>query len=91
MNVNQTLGSLALDLRRVAQGYFRGSEIMAERFAEEAKVRKEELRDINLKPYLRNLLSKMDDILKQNDHKKLAEDALMYSILFQNAAVKGKV
>ncbi|MBI2613794.1 MAG: hypothetical protein HYW62_03400 [Candidatus Levybacteria bacterium] len=86
MNVNQTLGSLALDLRRVAQGYYRGSEAMAARFAEEAKARKEELKNISLKPYLRNLLLKMDEVLMQDDHKKLAEDALMYSILFQNAA-----
>ncbi len=91
MNINQTLGSLALDLKRVAQGYYRGSEIMAARFAKEAKARKEELRNAELKPYLRNLLSGMDDILKQRDHKKLAEDALMYSVLFQNAAVKGEV
>ena len=82
------LESLAMDLKRVAQGYYRGSEIVAARFAEEAKRRKEELRSVSLKPYLRNLLSKMDDTLKQKDHKKLAEDALMYSILFQNASLK---
>ena len=91
MNVNQTLGSLALDLRRVAQGYFRGSEIMAARFAKEARARKEELENADLKPYLQKLLSKLEDILSEKDHKKLAEDALMYSILFQNAAVKGKI
>jgi len=90
MSVNEILGSLALDLRRVAQGYYRGSEKMAVRFAKEASARKEELRSTDLKPYLQKLLSKMDGILKQEDHKKLAEDALMYSILFQNAAVKGR-
>ena len=79
-----------MDLKRVALGYYRGSDIMAERFAEEAKRRKDEVHNINLKPYLKNLLSKMDEILGQKDHKKLAEDALMYSTLFQNAAVKGK-
>lgn len=81
------LESLAMDLKRAALGYYRGSEAMAARFAKEAKARKEELRNVNLKPYLRNLLSKMDDILKQKDHKKLAEDALMYSTLFQNASL----
>lgn len=80
------LESLAMDLKRVAQGYYRGSEVMATRFAEEAKRRKKELQDINIKPYLRRLLSRMDDLLKQKDHKKLAEDALMYSTLLQNAA-----
>lgn len=46
---------------------------------------------LDLKPYLQKLLSKMDEMLEQEDHKKLAEDALMYSVLFQNAAVKGKI
>jgi len=78
--------SLAMDLKRAALGYYRGSKIMAARFAKEAKRRKQELRDVNLKPYLRNLLSRMDYVLSQDDHKKLAEDALMYSTLFQNAA-----
>jgi len=90
MNINEILGALALDLRRVAQGYYRGSETIAVRFAQEARARKEELRNADLKPYLQKLLSKMDKILEQKDHKKLAEDALMYSVLFQNAAVKGK-
>ncbi len=88
MNNKIVLESLAMDLKRVALGYYRGSENMAARFAEEAKRRKKELQDVNLKPYLRNLLSRMDDVLKQNDHKKLAEDALMFSTLFQNAALK---
>ena len=91
MNINQTLGALALDLRRVAQGYYRGSEAMAFRFTEEARARKKELQSEDLKPYLQKLLSKLDDILSEKDHEKLAEDALMYSILFQNAAVKGKL
>lgn len=91
MSNNQILGALALDLKRVAQGYYRGSEKMAVRFAEEALLRKEELQGVDIKPYLQDLLLKMDDLFKQSDHKKLAEDALMYSILFQNAAVKGQI
>jgi len=90
MNINQTLGALSLDLRRVAQGYYRGSEKMAVKFVDEALLRKKELQNVTLKPYLQKLLSKMDKVLIQDDHKKLAEDALMYSVLFQNAAVKGK-
>lgn len=87
MNNNQILGALALDLRRVAQGYYRGSEAMAVRFVKEAKARKAELRNADIKDYLFKLLSKMDVMLEQKDHKKLAEDALMYSILFQNAVL----
>lgn len=91
MDNSQILGALALDLRRVAQGYYRGSEKMAIRFAEEALLRKEELQGVALKPYLHKLLSKLEDMFSEKDHKKLAEDALMYSVLFQNAAVKGKI
>lgn len=90
MSNNQTLGALALDLRRVAQGYYRGSKAVAIRFAQEARLRKKELQDANLKPYLQKLLLKMDSMLKEKDIKKLAENALMYSILFQNATAKGK-
>ncbi len=91
MSTNEILGSLALDLRRVAQGYYRESERVAARFAQEARERKKELQSADLKPYLQKLLSKMDDILEQKDHKKLAEDALMYSVLFHNAAIKGEI
>lgn len=90
MSNNQTLGALALDLKRVAQGYYHGSETMAARFVQEARARKKELQNENLKPYLQKLLLKLKDVFKQKDHKKLAEDALMYSILFQNAALKIK-
>lgn len=90
MNLNQTLGALALDLRRIAQGYYCGSDVMGARFAQEARARKEELQNADVEEYLLKLLSKMDEMLRQKDHKKLAEDALMYSVLFQNAAVKGK-
>lgn len=88
MSSNQILGALALDLRRVAQGYYRGSEAMAAKFVKEAKARKVELQNADIKDYLFKLLSEMDRMLEQKDHKKLAEDALMYSVLFQNAALK---
>lgn len=88
MNNKIILKSLAMDLKRVALGYYRGSELMAKRFAEEAKTRKEELQNADLKPYIINLLLRMDDVLKQKDHKKLAEDCLMYSTLFQNASLR---
>lgn len=91
MNNSQILGALALDLRRVAQGYYRGSEAMASRFVQEAQARKKELQKADLKPYLQKLLSKLNNVLREKDHRKLAEDALMYSILFQNAAMKGKI
>jgi len=86
MKNNQILGALALDLKRVAIGYFRGSNIMADRFYEEALKRREELDNKNLKPYLINILNKLDNLRKQ-EKKRAAEDALLYSTILQNAAV----
>ncbi|MDP3987750.1 MAG: hypothetical protein Q8P80_01255 [Candidatus Levybacteria bacterium] len=89
MKNNQILGALALDLKRVAIGYFRGSNIMADRFYEEALKRREELDSKNLKPYLVNVLNKLDNLRKQ-EKMRAAEDALLYSTIFQNAAVSNK-
>ena len=86
MKNKQILGALALDLKRVAIGYFRGSNIMADRFYEEALKRREELDNKSLKPYLVYFLNKLDN-LKTQDKTKVAEDALLYSTIFQNAAV----
>lgn len=81
------LSSLALDMRRVAIGYNRGSSKMADRFLQEALKRKQEIDMTKIKPYLQKLLSKVDKIYDEKDEKQKAEDALMYSILFQNAAL----
>ena len=82
------ISSLAMDLKRVALGYWKGSDKIAQRFADEALKRQGELKSASLKPYLRNLLEKLPSILEQQDKKRLAEDALMYSTLFQNYALK---
>ena len=81
------LSSLALDLRRVALGYYRGSNKMAERFFDEALKRKSEGEAIEFVPYVKKLLEEFENIRSIKDEKKKAEDALMYSVLFQNAAV----
>ena len=82
------LSSLSMDLRRVAIGYNRGSDKMAERFFEEAIKRKKEIDVLELKPYVKKLLKKFEGIRLHKKKEKIAEDALLYSILFQNAAVK---
>lgn len=86
MNNKQVLGALALDLKRVALGYFRGSDFMAERFFQEALKRRNEIDNNNLKPYLIKFLKDMEN-LKKEEKGKAAEDALLYSTIFQNAAV----
>lgn len=79
------LGALAMDLKRAAVGYNRGSKNMAETFFNEALKRKEELNPKNLKPYLANFLSRIEK-LKSEKPDKAADDALLYSTIFQNAS-----
>jgi hypothetical protein len=78
-------GALAMDLKRVALGYFRGSTPMAERFFEEALKRKSELNEKEIKPYLHKFLNQMEN-LQTVKMDKAAEDALLYSTIFQNAS-----
>jgi hypothetical protein len=85
MKNKQILGALAMDLKRAALGYFRGSNLMAERFFEEALKRKNEIDIDELKPYLVKYLNKIENVKKENSDRA-AEDALLYSTLFQNAA-----
>lgn len=85
MKNKQLLGALALDLKRVALGYFKGSNLMAERFFEEALKRKNEINTKNLKSYLIKSLNNIENLKKQNK-KMAAENALLYSTLFQNAS-----
>lgn len=81
------LSSLAMDLRRVAQCYFRGSDVAAERFLEETFLRRKEIDQKSIKSYLSKLLNDLDSFKIEKDKKKLAEDALLYSKLFENAAL----
>jgi len=74
-----------MDLKRVALGYFRGSSTMAEMFFEEALKRRNEIDSASLKPYLVKFLNKMENLNKE-EKNKAAENALMYSTIFQNAA-----
>lgn len=88
MNTKMALESLSMDLKRVAMGYYRGSDTMAKRFSEEALKRKEEVDVQEVKPYIETLLSNMAYALSQENTKQIAEDALMYSTLFQNYTQK---
>lgn len=79
--------SLAMDLKRVALGLQRGSVTMAKRFKEEALKREEELEAQHLNNYLQKLLINVRKVLISKNGR-VAEDALMYSTLFQNFARK---
>lgn len=91
MNKNfGSLSSISMDLERVAMGYRRGSIAMANRFLKEALIRKREIDQNVVKPYLKKLMDDLDKISEEENTQKKAEDALMYSILFQNAALSGR-
>lgn len=85
MKNKQVLGALALDLKRTALGYFRGSNIMAEKFYEEALKRRNEIDTKEVSPYIVNLLNSIEKINKE-DKIRAAEDALLLSTLFLNAS-----
>lgn len=89
MDKNQfALASLSMDLKRAAMGYHRGSIIMAKRFFNEALKRRDEIDQNLTKSYLRKFLANLDNLILQKDQQKIAEDFLMYSTIFQNAALK---
>jgi hypothetical protein len=79
------LGALSMDLKRVALGLHRGSNLMAERFFKEALKRRDEVDLKTVKPYLVKLLKELENIKKETNARK-AEDALLYSTIFQNAS-----
>lgn len=87
MNQKIIIESLAMDLKRIALGLHRGSFTMAKKFKEEALERQKELKKQEINDYLRRLLEKSTQALN-NEGDKTAEDALMYSTLFQNFVLK---
>lgn len=84
---NFAIASLSMDLKRVALGFHQGSGETARRFCIEVLKRKDEIDHKNVKPYLRKFLKKLPDMLNQEDEEKIAEDALTYSVIFQNYAL----
>ena len=78
------LASLASDLKRVVLGLQRNSVVMVDRFTVEALKRKSEINTKELDSYVCTLVSKLEKVLSNSDPKEKAEDALLYSTLFQN-------
>ncbi len=90
MSAYISLSSMAMDLKRAAAGYWRGSDKMAQRFWQEALARRTEIDKSSVAPYVSNLLDNMDSLMNSSDKQKIAEDLLLYSILFQNASLRLK-
>lgn len=71
------IGALAMDLKRVSIGKYRGSDSVADRFWEEVIKRKSEIEISKTPKYIENLLNNLGN---KEDFEKL----LMYSTLLQN-------
>lgn len=81
------ISSLAMDLKRIALAYHNNSNETAERFIIEAIKRKNEIDQNLVKPYLVTHINTLDRMFMRDDKLHLAEDALMYSQIFQNYAL----
>ena len=81
------LAALSQDLYRVASGFHSGSLATAERFCDEALKRGAEIDSASEKPYIKSMLERLPAILSQKDRRQVSENALTYSILFQNYIV----
>lgn len=88
MNNKIAIESLSMDLLRAALGYHKGSLKMADRFKEEALRRCSEIIISELRPNFARTINKIPQALSNSDKGRLAEDALMYSILCKNYARK---
>ena len=80
------IGSLSNDLLRVANLIYRGSEKGANRFFTEVKRWNNQLKDKNLKPYIKQIITDID-LIDEELSMPIAEKFLMYSILLQNYSV----
>lgn len=83
------ISSLAMDLKRVALSYHRGSKNTAERFSSEAEKRIEELDLKEVKPYIARALKDVKVLLK-GKKDDIAEDMLMYSTILLNYVISSQ-
>ena len=77
------LSSLAMDLKRAALGFHRGSDSKGARFLKEAMERRAEVDRKRVPGYILNIL---EDMKKEKDGERL----LMYSTLIQNYLKKNE-
>lgn len=78
------LAALSMDLKRISMFIRNNSLRSAARFNQEAEKRLAESKNQYKEHSIQKLLGEVDDLLKQDNDLKKAEDTLMYSTLFQN-------
>jgi hypothetical protein len=83
MTTLQQLQAISIDLKRVAIAYQRGSVRMGQRFLIEAIKRKKEIGISEIKPYIVQILEKLNTLSNENP-QKIAEDTLVDSTIIQN-------
>jgi hypothetical protein len=88
IQANMQLAALSMDLKRVALAVHNRSQHVADRFIRESLAKKNTIDAVAQRPHVRTILTTLDAVLSQKDASKLAEDALLYSTLLQNAALK---
>jgi len=88
INTNVQLAALSMDLKRVALASYNHSSKVADRFIRESLTKKNSIDIAAQRQHIRRLLTNLDDMLSQKDTVRLAEDALLYSTLLQNAALQ---
>lgn len=84
------LAALSMDLKRVALSYHGNSLPTASRFTTESLNKVRAIDQDEVPAYVKKILDKLEEILKQKDKQKIAEDTLMYSTILQNAALYGQ-
>ena len=87
MTTKNALEALAMDLKRVANAYHRGSNRMAEVFIKESLSYVPLINKTEVKPHIQDIVSGIPTVFKQVNKKQLAELALMYGTLLQNYCV----
>ena len=87
MDTKMLTQALSMDLLRFALGLHGGSFDMATTFKNQALKLSNSIAEKRPRGYLAKLIKDTQDVLIRDDDK-VAEDALMYSVLLQNFALK---
>ncbi len=89
--VNVPLAALSMDLKRVALASYNHSPKVADRFIAESLAKKNKIDIAGQRPHVRDILTRLESVLSEKNTERLAEDALLYSTLLQNAALKSGI
>lgn len=88
MSTKHLMSAAAMDLKRMAIGYHRGSIQMGDLFYGEARKCIGQLEYSSLKPYMQKKIDEILELSHEADKNKKAELALMYSTIVQNYCLK---